>query len=134
MYSTISGVKLELQEELYTDTEIDTDIEDIDAAKVIIWIDGAVGRSFSEDDLIGDDTLMRLAACKYGAYSMMSSPLEGHNIDTVSLALHRLGEAKEIVKMWARPQGIIPTFIDEECSPVATDFAVAVGTDSVVIG
>lgn len=130
MYSAINSVKNELQEDLYNDTEIDTTVEEMDSDKVIPWIDGAVGRSFTNDDLIGADALIRLAACKYGAYSMMSSPLEGHNIDTISLALHRLNEAKDIVRMWCRPRGITPTFNDEAYVPVHVDFAYATGADA----
>ena len=130
LYATMQGVKSELQEELYSDVEIDNTIEEMDCDKVIIWIDGAVGRSFTNDDLIDVDSLIRLAACKYGAYSMMSSPLEGHNIDTISLALHRLNEAKDIVRMWCRPRGITPTFNDEAYVPVHVDFAYATGADA----
>ena len=135
MYSTIDGVKMELQEDLYIDAEIDADIVNIDEAKVIPWINGAVSRSFTESDLTGTDALIRLASCKYAAYSLMSSVLEGHNIEQVSLALHRLDEAKAIIKMWCRTRGITPSFADEEGawdgvrSRVGVDFAVAVGTD-----
>jgi hypothetical protein len=134
MYSVIASTKRELQEDLYDDTEIDTTLADTDTSNVVPWIDGAVGQSFTEDDLIGDDALIRLASCKYCAYSMMSSVLEGHNIESISLALHRLAEAKELVTMWANGHGIIPTFSDEDYVPVGVDFAVEVGSDSETIG
>jgi hypothetical protein len=134
MYSVIASTKRELQEDLYDDTEIDTTLADTDTSNVIPWIDGAVGQSFTEDDLTGDDALIRLASCKYCAYSMMSSVLEGHNIESVSLALHRLAEAKELVTMWANANGIVPTFDSESYAPVGVDFAVEVGSDSETIG
>lgn len=129
MYSTVDGVKMELQEDLYIDVEIDADIEHIDEAKVIPWINGVVSRTFTESDLTGADALIRLAACKYGAYSMMSSVLEGHNIEQVSLALHRLDEAKSLIEMWCRTHGVTPSFTDGGHTRVGVDFAVAVGTD-----
>jgi len=129
MYSTIDGVKMEFKKTFYIDAEIDADIVNIDEAKVIPWINGAVSRSFTESDLTGTDALIRLASCKYAAYSLMSSVLEGHNIEQVSLALHRLDEAKAIIKMWCRTRGITPSFADEEGAWVGVDFAVAVGTD-----
>jgi hypothetical protein len=65
---------------------------------------------------------------------MMSSVLEGHNIESISLALHRLAEAKELVTMWANANGIVPTFGSEDYVPVGVDFAVEVGSDNETIG
>jgi len=139
MYLDIEDTKKELQPDLYTEIEIDADIIEIDAAKVIPWIDGAVGKSFTEEDLTGADSLIRLASCKYGAYSVMSSTLEGHNIEDVSLAIHRLGEAEKIIRMWCANNGIVPSFdiIPADggvYQPVGVSYAYAVGSDSVVIG
>lgn len=137
-YATLSGTKLELQEDLYSDVEIDATIESMDAEKTVFWINGAVQRTsdFTEEELTGDDALIRLASCKYCAYSVMSSVLEGHNIETVSLAKHRLGEAKDIIQMWCNQNGVVPAFDDDAAahSSCGVEFAYAVGSDSVCIG
>jgi len=135
MYSTIAGTRADILIDLYDESTIDAKITETDALRVIPWIDGAVGRSFTEDDLVGADNLIRKASCAYNAYSIMSSTLEGRSVEEESLAIIRLKEAKEDVTMWCNANGITPTFAaDAGVSTRNADYAYAVGSDTACIG
>ncbi len=137
MYSTIVGTRLAIKVKLYNDEILDSTISSTDTEEVVRWINGAVGRTtdFSDADLEGDDALIRLAACKYNACSLMSSSLEGKDVDKEALARIRCDEAMSIVRMWCANNGITPSFdvvpvddgvVDRE----VVEYAYAVGTDA----
>lgn len=140
-YSTVEGVFRKLQQDLYDETEIESRIEDTDV-DVRSWINASVNRTtdFTEDELTGDDSIIRLAADCYAACRIMSEQLEGHNIDTESLAVFRCSEAREHIIMWCNNNGIIPSFIPpseesaDAASEVHTEYGYAIGTDAVCIG
>ncbi len=112
MYSTIQGTRLAIKVKMYNEEILDSDITATDKEEVMRWINSAIGRTtdFSEADLEGDDSIIRLAACKYNACSLMSSSLEGHDVDKDSLARIRCKEAQDYIRMWGANHGIIPAF------------------------
>lgn len=140
-YHTDAGVKRKIAEDLYDETALDERIEDT-GVDVVAWINSAVNRSvdFTEDELTGDDSIIRLASDCYCAFRIMSEMLEGHNMDNESLATVRFNEAKEYIRMWCAQAGTVPTFDDDSASDssvstqVGAEFANAIGTDSVCIG
>lgn len=141
MYSTLEGVKRKLTDELWDEVNIDSRIEDTDI-DTRSWINASVNRvnDFTESELLGEDAIIRLAADCYSACRLLSEVLEGHGIDTESLAVFRCNEAREHIIMWANNNGIIPSFIPpsveaaDAFSEVGTSFAHAAGTDAVTIG
>lgn len=141
LYSTLDGTKRKLTDELWDETEIDDRIEATDP-DVISWINSAVNRSvdFTEDELIGTESVIRLAADCYNACRIMSEQLEGHNIDQQSLAVFRCNEARDLIRQWCAQNGIVATFDDVSAADsgvsteVGASFAYAIGEDSVCIG
>lgn len=142
-YATVLGTKRKITDTLYDETALDELIEDTDI-DVVSWVNSAVRRTvnFTEDNLIGDDDVIRLASDCFCAFRIMSEQMEGTNIETKSLALVRLEEAKEYIRMWCAVNGVIPSFDDifipvadaDATTEVGASFAYAVGTDSVCIG
>lgn len=144
MYCTFEGVMLKLKEDLYDETELVDAVTDT-SPEVISWVDNACRRStgFTELDLVGEDSIIRLAANCYAACRLMSEVLEGHDIKKESLARYRCNEAKEAIRMWCALHDIVPTFDDVFVPSAATsitqtevgiEFANAYGEDSVCIG
>lgn len=140
MYSTVEGVKRKITDELWDEVEIEDRIEATDV-DTVAWINAAVNRSadFSESDLTGADSIIRLAADCYTSCRLMSEMLEGHGIDQESLAKFRCEEARNHIIMYCNNNGIIPSFItpsDEAIAAtteVGASFAYAIGQDSVCI-
>ena len=131
MYTTLEGVKRKITETLYSETEIDDVITATDP-DVISYINAAIGATvdFTEDQLIGDDSIIRLASDCYSACRILSEQLEGHGIENESLARYRCKEAREYIEIYCTNHGIIPSFDGEAYSPVGVDFAYATGTDA----
>ena len=144
MYITVSGVISKLQQDLYDETEIDDVIEDTDA-ETTSWVNNAVRRSvdFTEGELTGTDSIIRLASNCYSAFRVMSEQLEGHNIKETSLAVFRYEEAQTYIRSWCAVNDVIPSFDDvyipsaaaaDATTQVGAMFANAIGEDSVCIG
>lgn len=131
MYSTIDGVKRKLAQDLYRDTEIDDIITATDV-DVMAWINASIGATvdFTDEQLLGGDDIIRLAADCYSSCRIMSEQLEGFGIDQQSLARYRCGEAREYVEMWCAIHGVIPSFDSEAYSPVMVEYGYAAGTDA----
>ena len=93
VYHTHDGVISKLVEDLYDDTILDDRILETEN-DVIAWINSACRRTvdFTEEELVGDDDIIRLASCCYSAFRVMSDQLEGHDIKTESLAVFRFNE------------------------------------------
>ena len=141
MYSTIQGTRLAIKVKMYNEEILDSSITATDKEEVVRWINGAVGKTsdFSEADLEDGDSLMRLAACKYNACSLMSATLEGHDVDKDALARIRCEEAKDIVRMWGANNGVVPSFdiVPPDGGVVGrevVDYAYGCGTDENCIG
>lgn len=132
MYSLIDETRLDILVDLYDETTIDAKIVETDEKKVIRWINIATRRStdFTEAELEGTASAIRLASCKYNAYSIMSTTLEGHDVETDSLAKVRLAEAKELVQMYCNGIGIVPAFDMTIADGCVVDYAYAVSTDA----
>lgn len=135
MYSDIDGVKRKLTQQLYSETEIDDIIVATDP-EVIAWVNASIGATidFTEDQLIGSDDIIRLAANCYAACRIMSETLEGHGIENESLARFRCGEARDYITLWCVNHGIIPSFDGEVYSPVMVEFGYGAGSDASCIG
>ena len=135
MYSDIDGVKRKLVQDLYSSTEIDDIITATDP-EVMAYINASIGATsdFSEEDLVGADDIIRLAANCYSACRITSEQLEGHGIDTESLARFRCNEAKEYIEIYCANHGIVPSFDKEAYVAVGAEYAYAVGSDSECIG
>lgn len=140
-YHTDTGVKRKITENLYDETALDDRIEDT-GTDVVAWVNSAVNRTvdFTEEELTGDDSIIRLASDCYCAFRIMSEMLEGHNMDNESLATVRYNEAKTYIRMWCANEGIVPAFDDDSASDtsvsteVGASFAYNIGTDRVCIG
>lgn len=140
-YSTIDGVTRKLQEGLYDEVELEELIENTDI-DTRAWINGCVNRStdFTEDDLTGADSIIRLASDCYTSCRLMSEQLEGHGIKDESLARYRCAEAREHIIMYCNNNGIIPSFITPSDDAIAAttesgaSFGYAIGSDAVCIG
>jgi len=140
MYSTLDGVKRNLQEGLYDENEIDATIiaADVDT---VIWINGCLNRTsdFSELELAGDDSLIRLASNYFSACSIMLDQLEGHGVDDESLAKYKCAAARDAVWMWCKNHDQIPAFVlpsEDDIATTAevqTDYGYATGSDAVCI-
>ena len=140
MYSTIPGVRLEIDTEMYSSDTIDSLITETDERKVIRWINNATQRTtnFTEVELEGTASIIRLAACEYSACSILSSPLAGHGVDQESLARVRCAEAKDSIRMWCAVNGVVPSFdiviVDDRVQGrEVTEYAYVVGSDEVCI-
>ena len=145
-YTTTSGVRRKLDDTLWDETEIDEIIEDTEI-DVKAWIDSSTRQlaGFSEEDLTGDDSVIRLAAECYSACRIMSEQLEGGNITIaekdMSLASFRCAEARDYIRMWCANNDVIPAFDDiyvpvpgtDATTEMGASFAHAAGEDSVCI-
>lgn len=131
MYSDIDGVKRKLVQQLYDDELIDDIIVATDV-DVVAWINASIGATvdFTEDQLTGSDDIIRLAADCYAACRITSEQLEGHGIDTESLARFRCGEAKDYITIWCVNHGIVPSFDGEVYVPIGAEYAYATGSDA----
>jgi hypothetical protein len=144
MYITVSDVMSKLQQDLYDETVIEDVITDTDV-ETSAWVNTAVRRSvyFTEEELAGDDYIIRLASNCFSAFRVMSEQLEGQNIESKSLAVFRYEEAMTYIRMWCAVNGgIIPAFDDiyipsavsaGATTEVGASFAYAIGQDSVCI-
>lgn len=124
-----------MQEGLYDDQLIDDVIIATDP-DVISWINAAVGATsdFTEIELAGTESILRLAADCYSACRIMSEQLESHSIEQESLARFRCAESKEHIQMWCAVNGVIPSFENEAYVPVGAEYAYATGSDASCIG
>ena len=143
-YSTLLGTKRKITDTLYDETELDELIEDTDI-DVVAWVNSAVRRTvnFTDDELTGDDDVIRLASDCFCAFRIMSEQMEGTDIKVESLAKVRFNEAKEYIRMWCAVNDVIPAFDDvyipsaasaDATTEVGASFAYAIGSDSVCIG
>jgi len=99
------------------------------------YINASIGATsdFSEEDLVGADDIIRLAADCYSACRITSEMLEGHGVETESLARFRCNEAREYIEIYCNNHGIIPSFDKEVYVPIGVDFAYGVGSDELCI-
>ena len=129
-YTTVSGIKQLLDTELWEEENLNEQIITL-APTTTAWVNMQISRDtdFTEVELLGEPIIVLASNC-YTCYVLQSTQLEGHNLDTHSLAMIRLENAKDYLRGYCLRNGITPMFDAVDVTVSGTvDFAVAYGTD-----
>lgn len=130
-YNTVSGVEQLLDADLWDPEKLPEEVITI-APTVNAWINMQIDRSidFTEVELIGEPIIVLAANC-FTCYTLLSTQLDGHSVEDISLAIRRFEDAKDYIRAYCFRNGITPTFdaINEKVSGSA-DYAFVTGTDA----
>jgi len=131
IYVSVSGVSQLLDTTLWDDDKLEEEIITI-APTVKAWINTQLGRAteFTPAELAAEP-IVALAANCFACYTLLSTQLDGHSVETISLAMRRLDDAKDYIRAYCYRNGIVPVFdaLDIEVSGTV-GFAFATGSDA----
>lgn len=131
IYVTVSGCSQLLDNTLWDTEKLEEEIITI-APSVKAWVNTQLGKTteFTVPELAAEPIIVLASNC-FACYTLLSTQLDGHSVETISLAMRRLEDSKDYIRAYCFRNGITPTFdaIGVEVSGVV-DFAFASGTDS----
>lgn len=129
-YLTVSGVSQLLDTNLWDSEKLDEEVITL-APTVSAWINEQVGKTvdYTPTELAAEPIIV-LAANSFAVYTLLSTQLDGHHVDEISLAMRRLDDAKDYIRAYCFRNGITPAFdaVEETVSGVV-DFAMSFGAD-----
>lgn len=130
-YTTVSGISQLLDTTLWDDEKLQEEIITL-SPNVSAWINLQISRDtdFTTVELIGEPIIVLASNC-FACYALLSTQLDGHHVEEISLAMRRFEDAKDYIRAYCFRNGITPTFdaVTMEVSGTV-DFATAFGTDA----
>lgn len=110
MYTSVSGISQLLDTSLWDDEKLNEEAITL-SPQVVAWIDEQLGRStnFTPAELVSEPIIALASNC-FACYLLLSTQLDGHQVEEISLAIRRLDDAKDYIRAYCFRNGIVPTF------------------------
>jgi len=133
-YTTVAGIRQLLDTELWDTDTLDEQIITL-APTTTAWVNMQIDRdtNFTEAELLNEPIIVLAANC-FTCYALLSTQLDGHHVEEMSLAVRRLEDTKDYIRAYCYRNGITPVFDAVDVAVSGTvDFAMAFGTDGACI-
>lgn len=131
MYTSVSGISQLLDTTLWDPEKLNEEAITL-SPQVVGWIDEQLGRStnFTPSEL-ASEPIVTLASNCFAVYLLLSTQLDGHQVEEISLAIRRLEDAKDYIRAYCFRNGIVPVFdAVETVISGTTSYGFGVGTDA----
>lgn len=131
MYTSVSGISQLLDTTLWDAEKLNEEAITL-SPQVVGWIDEQIGKStnFTVEELAAEPIISLASNC-FAVYLLLSTQLDGHHVEEVSLAIRRLDDAKDYIRAYCFRNGIVPVF-DAVGIPISgtVSYGFAAGTDA----
>ena len=133
MYATVQNVKNLLDMSQWDETDLEEKIQEVSIA-VDAWVDVVLRfpTPLTQVELAAEP-IIRFGASSFTVYLVLSTKLDGHSVETISLAMRRYEEAKDYLTAYANRMGITPNFGNDKNGADIAEYAFAVAEESVCI-
>lgn len=131
MYTSVSGISQLLDTTLWDAEKLNEEAITL-SPQVVGWIDEQLGKStnFTVEELAAEPIISLASNC-FAVYLLLSTQLDGHHVEEVSLAIRRLDDAKDYIRAYCFRNGIVPVFDAVGVNISGTvSYGFGVGTDA----
>lgn len=130
-YTSVSGISQLLDMTQWDEENLREQAITI-APAVCAWVNMQISRNvdFTEEELIGEPIIV-LAANSFAVYTLLSTQLDSHRVEDISLAMRRLTDSKDYIRAYCFRNGITAVFDAVDLSISGTvSYGFAAGTDA----